>query len=372
MGTSLNIGKLAGIKVYIHWTFLILIAYIVFSGFSSGLSSSGVAYNILLVLAVFACVVFHELGHALAARRYGIGTRDITLLPIGGVASLESIPENPKQELVVAVAGPLVNVVIAAILFVIISLFFDASQFNPDNIEDTLKHLNINTFIINLLLVNVMLVAFNAIPAFPMDGGRVLRALLAMNMDRAKATRIAASIGQFIAILFVFAGLFYVHNPFLIFIGVFVYIGAMAEAQAVTTGSILSGFTVRDALRTRYTLLDADSTLKDAVTELLAGSDQDFIITENGSIAGVLRRKELIKGLSEHGQETETTSIAPYIERNLPYLQPDDDIKEVYPMMQQNGFTLLPVLDETGKLAGVLDLENLTEFIMIRSAIKNK
>ncbi|OWY24790.1 site-2 protease family protein [Sphingobacteriales bacterium UPWRP_1] len=369
MGGSLNIGKLAGIKVYVHWTFLILIAYIVFSGFSSGQQAIGIVYNILLVLSVFTCVVLHELGHALAARRYGIGTRDITLLPIGGVASLENIPENPKQELVVAIAGPLVNVAIAAILFGVITLFLNTTLFAPENIEATLAHLNLNTFVVNLLMVNIMLVAFNAIPAFPMDGGRVLRALLALSMDRTKATRIAASIGQFIAILFVFAGLFYVKNPFLIFIGVFVYLGAMAEANAVATGAVLSGFTVRDALRTRYTLLDATNTLKEAVSELIAGADQDFIVTENNSIAGVLRRKELVKALAEHGQHAETTLIAPFIERNLPYLQLDDDIKEVYPMMQQNGFSILPVLDPDGKLAGVLDLENLTEFVMIRSAI---
>ncbi len=224
-------------------------------------------------------------------------------------------------------------------------------------------------FLVGGIMVNVMLVLFNAIPAFPMDGGRVLRAVLAMTMDRVKATQIAARIGQFIAILFVLAGLFYVKNPFLILIGVFVFLGAAAEAQSVTTGSILTGFKVRDVIRTKYTLLNSSSTLKNAVDELLAGADQDFLVSENNSIAGILRRKDLLKALSENGNDS---PITPYIIRNLPYLKLDDDIKGIYPMMQQNGFSLLPVLDETGNLVGILDLENLAEFVMIRSAIVSK
>ncbi len=369
MGGSLNIGKLAGIKIFVHWTFLILIAYIIFNGLSEGKNAMEITFHILLVLAVFACVVFHEMGHALAARRYGIGTRDITLLPIGGVASLESIPEKPKQELVVAIAGPMVNVVIALTLGLFAALFIDPTNFLPDNIEIALQQLSISTFVISLIMVNIMLVLFNAIPAFPMDGGRVLRSVLAMTMDRVRATQIAARIGQFIAILFVMAGLFYVKNPFLILIGVFVFLGAAAEAQSVTTGSMLSGFKVRDVIRTKYTLLQASDTLKDAVDELLAGADHDFLVSENNGIVGVLKRKDLIKALSENGNES---PIAPFVIRNLPYLKPDHDIKEVYPMMQQNGFTLLPVLDEAGNLAGVLDLENLAEFVMIRSAIVSK
>ncbi len=369
MGGSLNIGKLAGIKVYVHWTFMLLIAYIVYNGYSSGLQTTGVLYHILLVLAVFTCVVLHELGHALAARRYGIGTRDITLLPIGGVASLEAIPEKPKQELVVAIAGPLVNVVIASVLWIFASLALSGELFQPENIENTLQNLSFPTFIVSLIMVNVMLILFNAIPAFPMDGGRVLRAVLAMTMDRVKATHIAARIGQFIAVLFVLGGLFYVKNPFLILIGVFVFLGASAEAQAVVTGSVLSGFKVKDALRSRYTVLPASATIKEAVAELLAGSDQDFLVADEGAIEGVLRRKDLIRALAEFPNETDVQTIDPFVERNLPYLKPDNDIKDIYPMMQQNGFDLLPVLDEQGTLVGVLDLDNLTEFIMIRSAI---
>ncbi|QQS27856.1 MAG: site-2 protease family protein [Sphingobacteriales bacterium] len=366
MGGSLNIGKLAGIKILVHWTFLILIAYIVFNGFSAGNNITEITFHILLVLAVFACVVLHELGHALAARRYGIGTKDITLLPIGGVASLESIPEKPQQELIVAIAGPLVNVVIALVLSFIAFIFIDQTGLSPENIEETLIHPNINTFIVSLIMVNIMLVLFNAIPAFPMDGGRVLRSLLAMTMDRVKATSIAAKIGQFIAILFVLGGLFYVKNPFLILIGVFVFLGAAAEAQSVTTGSILTGFKVRDVIRSKFTILKSTDTLKNAVDELLAGSDQDFLVSENNTISGILKRKDLIKALSENDNNT---PIAGFINSNLPVLKPDDDIKGIYSMMQQNGFSLLPVLNDDGNLIGVLDIENLTEFVMIRTAI---
>src|SRR5688572_19607479 len=213
MRWSLRILTVSGIGIYVHITFLILVAWIGAIFFQSGGAVHAV-HGIVLILAVFACVVLHEFGHALTAKKFGIKTRDITLLPIGGVARLERMPEDPKQELWVALAGPAVNVVIAAVLFVVLQ--FTGGMESPSTLSVTG-----GPFLGRLLIVNSCLVLFNMLPAFPMDGGRIVRALLAMRMDYMKATQIAAGLGQGMACLFGFIGLF--SNPFLVFIALFVW-----------------------------------------------------------------------------------------------------------------------------------------------------
>ncbi len=213
MRWSWKLGELAGIDLRVHATFLLLPAWVGLRQILAGHGSDGVVTEVGFVLALFACVVLHELGHALAARRYGIGTRDITLLPIGGVARLESIPTRPSQEIVVALAGPAVNVVLAAAGFVMLSLA------GPE------------AWLQRLVIANISLVLFNLIPAFPMDGGRVLRALLAMRMDRVRATGIAARIAQGFAAVAGVVGLF--GNPTLLVLAVFVWMQAESEAGQV-------------------------------------------------------------------------------------------------------------------------------------------
>ena len=224
MKWSWKIGKLAGIDLNIHVTFLLLLGWVALSHWSAGKTLDAVVSGVGFILALFACVILHELGHALAARRFGIATRDITLLPIGGVARLERMPEEPRQELWVALAGPAVNVVIAAAIYVWLTL---TNGWVP------LSQLSVASgpFLERIMVANVWLVVFNLIPAFPMDGGRVLRALLASRMEYLKATQIAAGLGQGLAFVFGFIGLF--TNPFLLFIALFVWIGAAQEASAV-------------------------------------------------------------------------------------------------------------------------------------------
>jgi Zn-dependent protease len=231
MRWSIRVGKIAGIQLYLHWTFLILLGLVFFSELGNSLGLPGATQAVLFVLALFACIVLHELGHALAARRYGIPTRDITLLPIGGVARMERMPREPKQELWVAIAGPLVNVGIAAVLIlVLVGIHYTRVQFLVAQ----------KPFLLLLLRANLFLIVFNLLPAFPMDGGRVLRALLARRMDYVRATRIAARIGQVMAIFFVIAGiysLFQPHvSPMLTLIGVFIFFGARNEAHIAEVG----------------------------------------------------------------------------------------------------------------------------------------
>jgi Zn-dependent protease len=214
-----------GISFFIHWTFLILIFYIIGSGFMEHLSITDILYQLVFVLSIFVCVSLHELGHALAAARFGIPTQDITLLPIGGVARLFRMPEKPSQELVVAVAGPFVNVIIALLISVLLLV--------TGNFPSILRigEMKTNHYFVDLLIVNLTLIVFNLIPAFPMDGGRVLRALLSMRFDRLKSTKIAAMIGQTIAVGFVLLG-FYGY-PSLLFIGIFIFIAARNESSEV-------------------------------------------------------------------------------------------------------------------------------------------
>jgi Zn-dependent protease len=244
MKWSWKLGEVAGIGVYMHMTFLLLIGWVVLSYWLQGNSVAATLVGVGFILALFGCVVLHELGHALMAKKYGIKTRDITLLPIGGVARLERIPDDPRQELWVALAGPAVNVVIAGVLLIWIYLSGGLGALQP------LLMVTSGSFVERLMAVNLILVVFNMIPAFPMDGGRVLRALLAMRLEYTRATQIAASLGQAIALLFGFLGLLI--NPFLLFIALFVWIGAAQEASLVQMKSALAGIPVRRAMVTDF------------------------------------------------------------------------------------------------------------------------
>ena len=242
MKWSLRLGSYFGIPVYMHLTFLLLLAWVAIVHWMQFRSGDAVFNGIVFIVLIFLCVVLHEFGHALMARRYGIRTRDITLLPIGGLARLERMPEDPRQELWVALAGPAVNLVIAVALWMV--LIASGALVPVERLTMTG-----GPFLERLMLVNVFLLAFNLIPAFPMDGGRVLRALLATRLEYTRATSIAATIGQLVAFAFGFIGLFG-GNPVLLFIAFFVWIGAAQEASMVQMKSSLSGIPVSRAMIT--------------------------------------------------------------------------------------------------------------------------
>lgn len=284
MKWSWRIGTFAGISVYMHATFLLLIGWI---ALQNRQSVQAMVTSVAFILALFLCVVLHEYGHALTARRYGIKTKDITLLPIGGIARLERMPDDPTQELWVAIAGPAVNVVIAAL---IAAWLFLTGQFQ-NLTESTLMA---GGFLGRLMMVNVFLVAFNLLPAFPMDGGRVLRALLSRRMEYTKATQTAASIGQGMALLFGFAGIF--GNPFLVFIALFVWIGAAQEAAMVQMKSALEGIPVSRAMITDFRVLPADARLSDAINLILRGSQLDFPVLGGGQAGGYSNKGEIASG----------------------------------------------------------------------------
>lgn len=357
MKWSWKIARLWGIDVYMHATFLLLIAWVAVSYWFELHSWSLVLDGVLFILALFLCVVLHEYGHALTARRYGIKTRDITLYPIGGVARLERMPEKPIEELWVALAGPAVNVVISAVLYVYLLMTHGIVSIQSLTVAS-------GSFFARLLTLNILLAAFNLLPAFPMDGGRVLRAFLAMNMDYVRATQIAANVGQGMAFLFGFIGLFY--NPFLLFIALFVWIGAAQEASMVQMKNSLGGIPVSQAMLTKYETLSPRDTLARVVELILAGSQQDFPVVEMGRIIGILDRDTFIKALAKKGQNA---TVAEVMRRNVPEVDTHEMVESALMRLNESGSKTLPVT-HAGQLVGLITSENITELLMIRSALR--
>jgi Zn-dependent protease/CBS domain-containing protein len=357
MRWSWKIGNFAGISVFMHATFLILIGWVALSHWLVGRTPGAVITGVAFILALFLCVVLHEYGHALMARRYGIRTRDITLLPIGGVARLERMPDKPEQELLVALAGPAVNVVIAGVLFVWLSV--TGSWMPMREIG-----LTAGSFVERLMIVNLFLVGFNMLPAFPMDGGRVLRALLAKRMEYTRATQIAAGLGQGMAFLFGFAGLFY--NPFLLFIAFFVWIGAAQEASMAQMRSALAGVPVSRAMLTEYRTLNATDPLARAVDAVLRGSQADFPVMDGKRIAGVLTRGDLLKALAEHH---ENTMVRDVMTREFEMVDEHEMLEPAFQRMQASAVHIAPVT-RFGCIVGILTVENVGELLMIQAAIE--
>lgn len=359
MKWSIKLGRIFGIDIFLHFTFFLLLVFLGLVYWQTTQSLDAALGGVAFILALFGCVLLHELGHALMARRYGIATRDIILLPIGGVARLEKMPERPGQELLVALAGPAVNVVIAAILFVWLTA---TGQLVPlDQVS-----LTGSSLLQRLMVVNAFLVLFNLLPAFPMDGGRVLRAVLAAGLGRRRATAIAATIGQGMAILFGIAG-FLGSNPMLVFIAIFVFLGAQGEAGLVEMQSALEGLRVRDAMMTRFRTLAAHDTLGRAVDELLAGSQQDFPVVNDGAPVGILRRNDLVKALAENRRDVRVEEV---MCRDCTSVDAGDPLKSTVGLMQASQCATLPVT-QAGRIVGLLTLENISEMIMINAALES-
>lgn len=356
---SLNLGKPFGIKVSVHWTFSLLIAWIIFITVRQGLGTAQVLMHILFVLTLFACVILHEFGHSLTAIRLGGKVKSITLLPIGGMANITEMPEKPKYEFLISAAGPMVNIVIAALLWIYLAIFH---PLDPEQMDFTT--ITFSNFPVVLLAANLFIVAFNLIPAFPMDGGRLFRSGLAMKMNRLKATRIAKDIGQIFAVLFIVAGLFI--NPFLIIIGFFVFLGARGEYEMMRYKDIMNNYTVDDIIMTDYEELDKNESLEKAAEKLAHISNRGYVITSEGKYAGILTKNSLIKGLSIHGKNGKIKDV---MNENIESVDAGKTLFDVYKSMQTNKYDMVPV-EKNGEFKGVLDMENINEFFMIQRAMR--
>ena len=355
MPWSISVARIAGTEVRIHMTFLLLLVWIGAAQWRAG-GQSAALEGVLFIVLLFACVLAHEFGHILVARRYGIRTPEVTLWPIGGVASLERIPDKPREELAVAVAGPLVNVAIAAALILFLGLSIGTAATTA--LEN--PHAGIMA---RLAAANIFLVVFNMIPAFPMDGGRVLRALLAMRMNYADATRTAARIGQGAAFLFALLGLF--GNPMLIVIALFVYLAASAEAQDVSFRGATQGLPVHAGMVSPVETLSTSSTLDDAVDLMLRTAQKEFPVVDGaGYPRGLLTRDGLIVALRQGGPATPVLDV---MTRDLPTVQEWQPFEAAITLLNKARAPAVLVLNRDQRLVGLLTPENLGEMMMVRS-----
>lgn len=358
MKWSWRLGRIAGIDIEVHATFAFLLVWIAIAAYQEDPTTGAVLGALAFILAVFASVVAHEYGHALTARRYGVRTRNILLLPIGGVATLERMPSKPSQEFVIALAGPVVTVAIVAVLWAALRLTggdLSLASFVRDD----------GSFAARLMWVNVYLAVFNLLPAFPMDGGRILRSGLAMRYDYVRATRIAAMVGRGFAVLFGILGLY--ANPFLVFIAIFVWIGATGESWSVQLRSALRGLPVERVMIRDLRLLHPEEPLSRAVEHLLAGFQQDFPVVEGVNVVGVLTRTNLIRALSQHGPAA-PVRVAMHSEFQV--ADPYEPLEEAFARLQGQGSKCqtMPVVRD-GDLLGVLTMENVGEFFMVHGAV---
>lgn len=358
MKWSLYVGRPFGVKVYIHWTFLLLLGWIVLAQMGSPLQQ--MMRILFFTVLLFGSVLLHELGHALMGRRFNVLTRDIILLPIGGMARLRKMPEEPKAEFMIALAGPTVNAALAGILFLAL-LAMGESPTLPEKLQ--LKEGSFSV-LKNLFYANALLAAFNLIPAFPMDGGRVLRGLLGFRMSHEKATTIAAEVGQALGIAFVIFG--FIYNIFLIFIGIFVFLGASAESSSEQIRTSLRAYRVSNILIKHYSSLRPDQSIMDAVELLLSGQEQEFLVMEDNVVVGVLTKKEIFEGLARHGNQI---SVRKIMVENFPHLYMETTLEDALQAMQEKGCPIAPVY-KGKKLAGILDKDNIEELLTLNRAMQ--
>jgi Zn-dependent protease/CBS domain-containing protein len=357
MSWSLNIGTIAGTAVRVHITFLLFLGWIFAASWAAG-GAEAAWQGLIFLLLLFACVVAHEFGHIFTARGFGISTPDVTLLPIGGVARLERIPEEPYQEFLVAIAGPLVNVAIAAALIVIAGASVNAGDLYAVESPNT-------SMIDRLAAVNLFLAVFNMIPAFPMDGGRVLRALLAARLGFVRATEIAAFIGQGVAFALGFVGLF--ANPMLIFIAIFVYLAASSEAHLVAIRAMSRGVPVSTAMVTQYATLTPEAHVDEAVQAVLRTSQSEFpVVDAAGKPVGLLGRADLIRALKERGPDVR---VADAMTATVPTVGQRSCLEDAFRLLQETSAPAVAVVDGAGRLVGLVTSETVGEMMMLHQAL---
>ena len=357
MSWSVNIGSIAGTAIRIHVTFLLFLAFFFFVGLAAG-SVLDAVKTVVFVILLFACVLAHEFGHIFTARAFGVETPDVTLLPIGGVARLARIPEKPGQELLIAIAGPLVNVAIAALLMAVTSTHLSPAHFAA------MESPNVS-MIDRLAEVNLFLAIFNMIPAFPMDGGRVLRALLAIKLGHVRATEIAAAIGQWAAFVLGFLGLFY--NPMLIFIAIFVYLAAASEAQMVSLRAMSRDVPVTAAMVTRFATLTGTEHIDSAAQTLLQTSQTDFpVVDQDQRLIGVVGRAEIIRALRELGPNAPVSDV---MVKDIPTVERSHRLEEAFRLLQEKSVPAVGVVDYSGRLIGLVTVATVGEMLMVQRSL---
>lgn len=357
---SLKIGTFWQIPVKLHWTFGLLLGLILFSAYKNGLTLPQTVGFVLFFLCIFLCVVLHEFGHALMAKRFHVVTRDIILSPVGGVARLESLPKNPFQELSIAIAGPMVNLIIAAILIPVLYFVFDTGwprldDFKYDKPVEFLKY---------LAFVNVGLFFFNLIPAFPMDGGRILRSILAMQMDKIKATKIASGIGKVIAILFIIIGIFFQHLT-LSLIGIFIFLMAGMEYKSLRISEIIKNTVAKQLMKSRFTMVSPDDHYEKLITLYQKEGEKNFLVFGFGNDVIGCIPELYIKDVSKKGNID--LKVNQLMNPNFGVFPSDTSLEYIMEIMKEKGLSIVGI-EEEQLIVGVIDRNMIQDFIILKSS----
>lgn len=361
MNANLKLGRYYGTEVQIHWTFFLLLVWIVLSEVLSGSSVDRVLFNLQFILAVMICVLFHELGHLLVAKKFGIKTSKMVLLPVGGISTVEKITKSPKEEFLITIAGPLVNLLIAIILFFVIPVK-DFFSYNLGDYFMALNDFSVKTFLFFLFVVNAALAIFNMIPAFPLDGGRLLRAVLDVKLTREKATRVATTISSVIAIILLLIGLLV--NPILVFLSLFLLIGSFSENKTVRQISLLKGYKVRDAMLKHITVFEPQDTMEHIVDVILRGSETNFVVMEDKKIVGLLYHKDIMQNSNKR-----TLLVKDLMTTEFKTVSANEKLDSAYSLMQDEIDPFFPVI-EKGELIGAIDFANMHEFLLMEDRLK--
>jgi Zn-dependent protease/predicted transcriptional regulator len=379
MGSSITLFRAFGIDVRVHWSFLLILAYGAFAyGGGSGGPLIGALFGMLFIVLLFVCVTLHEFGHALVAKYFGVNVAHITLLPIGGVASLERMPDKPLQEFLITIAGPLVNFAIALLLlpFVIFTTAFSLNSGQmiwEQLLTSTIRYIQnpgIGSLIMVLFATNLTLGIFNLLPAFPMDGGRILRSLLAMTLPYVQATRIAVIVGRMLAVGMAFIGIFGGGIIFLL-IAFFVYVGGGAELEGVESRAVLRHVPVRQALTSTAANLYSSERISRAVDLLMDSYQTDYPVLDlSGKFIGVLTRPRLIQALRESGPDTRIVDVMIKAE-DVPVVSPTANLADVWEKIAQNG-TRVVAVKQANDFLGLLTLDDITEVFHIVGATMSR
>ncbi|MEZ4636457.1 MAG: site-2 protease family protein [Caldilineaceae bacterium] len=378
MGGSLRIARLWGIDIQVHWSFILILVYgaFIYSGTASD-PLVGAIYGIAVILLLFLCVSLHELGHALTAKYFHVNVPYITLLPIGGVAQLERMPRRPWHEFLIAIAGPAVNFVLALLLLPVAILFTGMAMRSGElrNVTDAfgwvlmrMQEPGFGNLILYLTMTNVLLGVFNLLPAFPMDGGRVLRALLALTMPYVRATRVAVLVGRAMAVIFALLGIAQ-FNIFLLLIAFFVYVGGRGELEAVESRHALKDLYARQALNQNARQLYTSERLDKAVDLIMTTYQADFPIFDlSNNFVGVITRSRVVMALRT-GTDDQRISDIMIPAREIPIVPPDTSLADIWERMMEERSQVV-VVKEAGRFLGLITLADISEVIQVMGAVK--
>jgi Zn-dependent protease len=361
MKGSIKIAQIRGIKVFMHWTFILPLGWLLFANLLYATEATQLAWTVIFILAFLGCVLLHEAAHALVAAQYGIYARNLVLLPVGGIASIEKFPGNPIQELMISVAGPVINLLLALLLWVPIR-DHDSLSTLPGIFEVAPWRV----FLYLLSLTNLGLALFNLIPAFPLDGGRILRAVLAFRLNYLRATTVATIASKVVAILLIAGGIILV-NPIPALIGIFIILSAGTEGYYLRLRSLVDGIKLRDVLMFDFTSLQADTKVEDVAGILASNHSKYFILMEGTIPIGSVNRLEIIKAIAEMKY---TTSLKDLTREPPDPLDGSKDVQDVLEKLARDEEHVYPVMDQ-GSFAGIVTLDHIIEYLLLNKTKTN-